>query len=78
MQSYGYVEAPNAAYMLTWIERGADALLQKGSISKETAEAFKAEAKQRQSMVWTHCLCEYFVPETQRLKAAKGRTSKFV
>jgi arsenite methyltransferase len=47
MQSHGYVEAPEGAYMLTWIERGADALLQKGCISKETAEAFKAEAKRR-------------------------------
>lgn len=47
MQSHGYVEAPEGAYMLTWIDRGADALVQRGSISKESAEAFKTEAKRR-------------------------------
>jgi ubiquinone/menaquinone biosynthesis C-methylase UbiE len=47
MQSHGYVEAPEGAYMLTWIERGADALLQRGCISKETADALKAEAAGR-------------------------------
>ncbi|MCC7447168.1 MAG: hypothetical protein IT324_07115 [Anaerolineae bacterium] len=33
--------------MLTWIERGADALLQAGHIGKAMAEALKAEAYQR-------------------------------
>jgi ubiquinone/menaquinone biosynthesis C-methylase UbiE len=47
MQSHGYVEAPEGAYLLTWIERGADALVQAGRISKETAEALKAEARYR-------------------------------
>ena len=47
MQSHGYVEAPTGAYMLTWIERGADALAQQGCIGAETAEALKAEAKRR-------------------------------
>lgn len=47
MQSYGYVEAPEGAYMLTWVERGADVLLQGGRIGTETAEALKAEANRR-------------------------------
>ena len=47
LRSHGYVEAPSAGYMLTWIERGADALLQAGHIRRETAEALKAEARQR-------------------------------
>lgn len=47
MQSHGYVEAPEGAYMLTWVDRGADALLQAGHIGQETAEALKAEARQR-------------------------------
>jgi hypothetical protein len=36
--------------MLTWIERGADVLWQEGGIGKETAEALKAEARQRSTM----------------------------
>ena len=47
MQSHGYVEAPIGGYMLTWVDRGAEALLQAGSMSLETAEALKAEARQR-------------------------------
>jgi len=47
MQSHGYLEAPTAAYMLTWIERGADVLVQRGCIGAKTAEALKAEAKRR-------------------------------
>ncbi len=47
MRSHGYVEAPSGGYMLTWIDRGADVLLQTGAISPETAEALKAEARQR-------------------------------
>jgi hypothetical protein len=47
MRSHGYVEAPEACYMLTWIDRGADALHQSGRINQETVEAFKAEARQR-------------------------------
>jgi ubiquinone/menaquinone biosynthesis C-methylase UbiE len=49
MRSHGYVEASEGAYMLTWIERGADALLHNGRISAETAEALKAEARRRSS-----------------------------
>jgi ubiquinone/menaquinone biosynthesis C-methylase UbiE len=47
MRSHGYVEAPTGGYMLSWVDRGADALLQGGGISSETAEALKAEARQR-------------------------------
>jgi ubiquinone/menaquinone biosynthesis C-methylase UbiE len=53
IQSHGYIEAPAGAYMLTWIERGADALLQNGCISKQAADALKAEAQRRSSeMTW--------------------------
>ena len=45
--SHGYVEAPVGAYMLTWIDRGADVLLQNGCIATPTADALKAEAQRR-------------------------------
>ena len=45
--SHGYVEAPAGAYMLTWIERGADVLVQRGCIGADTARALNAEAKRR-------------------------------
>jgi SAM-dependent methyltransferase len=45
--SHGYVEAPEAAYMLTWIDRGAEALLRTGRISADTATVLKAEARGR-------------------------------
>jgi ubiquinone/menaquinone biosynthesis C-methylase UbiE len=47
MKSHGYVEAPVGGYLLTWVDRGADALLHGGHISRETSEAFKAEARRR-------------------------------
>jgi ubiquinone/menaquinone biosynthesis C-methylase UbiE len=47
LQSHGYVEASMGTYMLTWIDRGADALLQAGSIGEQFAEALKAEARRR-------------------------------
>ena len=47
MRSHGYVEAPIGGYMLTWVDRGVEALLQAGGISSETAAALKAEARQR-------------------------------
>jgi len=47
MRSHGYVEAPESGYMLTWIDRGADVLVQTGRISKEHAEALKMEAQRR-------------------------------
>ncbi len=37
MRSHGYVEAQEGGYMLTWVERGADVLLQAGRISEEAA-----------------------------------------
>jgi hypothetical protein len=53
MRSHGYVEAPEGAYMLTWVDRGADVLLQAGRIGQETAEALKAEARRRSAAkVW--------------------------
>jgi ubiquinone/menaquinone biosynthesis C-methylase UbiE len=47
MRSHGYVEAPEGAYMYTWIDRGADALMNAGSIGQATADAIKAEAQRR-------------------------------
>ena len=47
MHSHGYVEAPHAGYMLTWIERGADALVGAGCIDTRNADALKAEAHRR-------------------------------
>jgi ubiquinone/menaquinone biosynthesis C-methylase UbiE len=53
MQSYGYLEAPEGGYMLTWVDRGADALMQAGRIGPETAAALKAEAQRRSAAkVW--------------------------
>jgi SAM-dependent methyltransferase len=46
-RSHGYVEAPEAGYLLTWIDRGADVLVQNGRISAETADGLKAEARRR-------------------------------
>lgn len=46
-RSHGYVEAPEAGYLLTWIDRGADLLVQNEVISSEMAEAFKVEARRR-------------------------------
>lgn len=46
-RSHGYIEAPEAGYLLTWIDRGADVLVQHGRIGAETAEALKAEARRR-------------------------------
>ena len=53
MQSHGYVEASEGGYMLTWIDRGADTLLQAGRIDKDTTEALKAEARRGSAQkVW--------------------------
>ena len=53
LRSYGYVEAPQGGYMLTWVDRGAEVLLKAGRISQETAEALKAEARRRSlAKVW--------------------------
>ncbi|MCK4509287.1 MAG: methyltransferase domain-containing protein [Desulfuromonadales bacterium] len=47
MRSHGYVEAGKSSYLLTWIDRGADALHQAGRIGADKAEALKAEARRR-------------------------------
>ncbi len=47
MRSHGYVEAPEGAYLLTWVDRGADVLLQAGRIGEEQAASLKAEARRR-------------------------------
>lgn len=46
-RSFGYVEAPEASYMLTWIDRGADALVESAQISTSAADALKSEARRR-------------------------------
>jgi SAM-dependent methyltransferase len=47
--SHGYIEAPEASYMLTWIDRGAERLLSSGRVSADQAAALKVEARQRSS-----------------------------
>jgi arsenite methyltransferase len=47
MRSHGYVEPGKGAYLLSWVDRGADLLLQAGRIGEEKAEALKAEARRR-------------------------------
>ena len=46
-RSHGYVETAEAQYMLTLVDRGADALAAAGIISDETAESCKNEAHRR-------------------------------
>jgi SAM-dependent methyltransferase len=47
MRSHGYVEASEGGYMLTWVDRGADALVRIGRIGIDLAEALRMEAKRR-------------------------------
>lgn len=47
MRSHGYVESQEGGYMLTWVDRGADVLLQAGRISDDAAASLKAEARRR-------------------------------
>lgn len=47
LRSHGYVEAGEGGYMLSWVERGAEVMLQQGRIGAAEAEAFKAEARRR-------------------------------
>jgi hypothetical protein len=47
LRSYGLVETVKPGLTLTWVERGADALLSRGQIGEECAGALKAEAKRR-------------------------------
>jgi hypothetical protein len=46
-RSHAYTETTEPTYMLTIIDRGADALAANANISLNTAEALKAEARQR-------------------------------
>jgi ubiquinone/menaquinone biosynthesis C-methylase UbiE len=47
VDSYGFVETEEPEYMLTIVDRGADALVSAGQIALETADALKAEARRR-------------------------------
>jgi ubiquinone/menaquinone biosynthesis C-methylase UbiE len=46
-RSHGYTEAANPDYMLTIVDRGADALVSSGQIGPGLAEALKEEARRR-------------------------------
>lgn len=47
MRNHGYVEAPHGGIMLTWVDRGAEALVQLGRIGSELSDALRAEAARR-------------------------------
>lgn len=47
LRAYGLVETQDPGLTLTWIDRGADALVAVGRLSQETAAALKAEARRR-------------------------------
>jgi ubiquinone/menaquinone biosynthesis C-methylase UbiE len=47
LRSYGLVETVKPGLTLTWVDRGADALLGRGRISQALAAALKAEARSR-------------------------------
>ena len=47
LRSHGFVAPPEGGYMLTVVDRGADALAGAGRIAPETAAALKAEARHR-------------------------------
>ncbi len=47
LKSYGLVETLAPGLTLSWIDRGADALVQKGTISSELGEALKKEGRKR-------------------------------
>jgi hypothetical protein len=46
-RSHGYVETQGAQYMLTLVDRGADALVAAGTFTSEAAAALKDEARNR-------------------------------
>lgn len=46
-RSHGYTETSSPDYMLTIVDRGADALVSSGQIGQALAEALKAEARRR-------------------------------
>ena len=45
--SHGYVETTDAQYMLTLIDRGADALVDRGTVTDGLAAQLKQEARRR-------------------------------
>ena len=45
--SHGYIEAAEPTYLLSVVDRGADALVKAGVIDRTLAEALKAEARRR-------------------------------
>jgi hypothetical protein len=48
VRGYSYVEAPSSdGYMLSIVDRGAEALLDTGRIEVDAADALKAEARRR-------------------------------
>jgi ubiquinone/menaquinone biosynthesis C-methylase UbiE len=47
LRSYGLVETLTPGLTMSWIDRGADALAQAGTISSELADALKAEGRRR-------------------------------
>jgi ubiquinone/menaquinone biosynthesis C-methylase UbiE len=47
VRSHGYVETAEPVYMLTIVDRGADALVAGGRLGKEAADALKHEARRR-------------------------------
>jgi SAM-dependent methyltransferase len=47
LRSYGLVETLSPGLTMSWIDRGADALVQNGTISSELGEALKAEGRSR-------------------------------
>ena len=47
LRSYGLIETDSPGLTMSWIDRGADALAQEGTISSEFADAMKAEGRRR-------------------------------
>jgi ubiquinone/menaquinone biosynthesis C-methylase UbiE len=47
LRSHGYLQTDEPAYMMTIVDRGADLLLQQGSIGAAEAESLKSEARRR-------------------------------
>lgn len=47
LRSYGYAETDEPGYMLTIVDRGADALVALGRLDAQTADALKGEARRR-------------------------------
>ena len=47
VRSHGYLETDEPVYMLTLVDRGADALVSAGRLGAAAAEALKQEARRR-------------------------------